>query len=815
MSTAIMTGANTWLKDLNLAGEPTEPLKRDGRAVFAVIDAALGSLGVNGAITVKAATRAALYADLAHGADTLAVVYNDSTSAYNGIYAKAGSSGAGSWSITNLALPSTFAADLAEVLVRIDETADNAAAAGAGAEVATEAAERAEIAAAAAEAIANSGQIEAGRGRAGLYGFTQPLRAGLFAAESSEQAFVEPYYRQAYEPVTLDEVAGWGFTGGGAYALGADGRLALFAPDTPRITSAGLAVAAATTNLALYSNALDNAAWTKSGTGVTANAATAPDGTATADRMVPTAGGGTHSFAQSVTVSAGRATFSVYAKADQVEWLAIQLVYTGDNPVSYFNVADAELGTVATGSAATSTIEVLAGGWRRLRISVNVPGGGFAANVYACSGNAGGSYVANGTDGIYLWGAQIEQGGLATNLVPTTGATASSVGDAAEVLFAPEGDFTIMIEADAPASDGVARILASVVGSVLEQRIVLYRNEDDIYALQVYNGSGLTVAAGVTDGAARRVRAAFASRAGETRAVFDAGEVLSIATARPEGLLRLWLGALAVGQGGELNGAIRARLIWSRAATDAELIAMTRAPVDAEAYELTQAEQALVDRFEQALTQHQQDDVPHALPSLRRLAEETAGKSGVWSVVAADTFTGSDGALSTVETGGQTWVALSGNAIHRIGGLAKTPSGTLRGTAFLTGFKDGQLEADLYPGLTSDSGTKEASLYFRYDSIGNHLMLQRTPNAAATLYRFIGGASTRMAQVVYRPYVAGERWKIRMVGPRIWVYRIAAGVEELLYDLTETQWQDKTGVGIRLDSTATADNFRFLGREAL
>jgi hypothetical protein len=118
--TAITDAANSAVRDFAVAGVPSsgdhEPLKTDIRAVFAVIDAALASLGVNGAITVKKATRSLLYADLAHAADVLAVVYNDATAAYNGIYVKVGASGAGSWSITGLALPSSFAADLAAVL---------------------------------------------------------------------------------------------------------------------------------------------------------------------------------------------------------------------------------------------------------------------------------------------------------------------------------------------------------------------------------------------------------------------------------------------------------------------------------------------------------------------------------------------------------------------------------------------------------------------------------------------------------------------------------------------------------------------------
>lgn len=121
--TAITEKANLEYRDMESPGSsvPNDPDKVGIRELFAVIDIALSSLGVNGAITVKKATLALLDADLAHAADTLAVVYNDSTAANNGIYAKVGGSGSGSWELTDLALPASFSSDLAEVLARIEE----------------------------------------------------------------------------------------------------------------------------------------------------------------------------------------------------------------------------------------------------------------------------------------------------------------------------------------------------------------------------------------------------------------------------------------------------------------------------------------------------------------------------------------------------------------------------------------------------------------------------------------------------------------------------------------------------------------------
>ncbi|WP_176526919.1 SGNH/GDSL hydrolase family protein [Rhizobium subbaraonis] len=103
------------------SSSPAEPDKSQIIALFKMIDALLSS-ALNGVLIGNAvvyATRSALYADLAHPANRLGIVYNDPTAGYNGIYIKAGSSGSGSWSITSLALPATFAADLSAVIAEV------------------------------------------------------------------------------------------------------------------------------------------------------------------------------------------------------------------------------------------------------------------------------------------------------------------------------------------------------------------------------------------------------------------------------------------------------------------------------------------------------------------------------------------------------------------------------------------------------------------------------------------------------------------------------------------------------------------------
>lgn len=159
---AITAAANLTYRDYVIPGDPGSgdhvPVKSEIRAVFAIIDTALGSLGVNGAISVNAATLVLLEANLAFDADTLAVVYNDPVSANNGIYVKTGASGFGTWDLTDLALPSTFADDIAAVLAQLETLAAAVAASAASQAAAETAAGEATASADSAEAASTASQ---------------------------------------------------------------------------------------------------------------------------------------------------------------------------------------------------------------------------------------------------------------------------------------------------------------------------------------------------------------------------------------------------------------------------------------------------------------------------------------------------------------------------------------------------------------------------------------------------------------------------------------------------------------------------------
>ena len=200
--------------------------------------------------------------------------------------------------------------------------------------------------------------------------------------------------------------------------------------------SLGLLVEEARTNTQTYSEQFDNAAWTKTGTTVTANAVTAPDGTLTADKLVNDSSTGTHiASGQGVTFAplTSGATFTCYFKAAELSQIAIG--YT--NTYVIFNLATGTVFSTVNsfGFTVTSSIQSFPNGWYRCSITVNTGGSAFNPSVTIWTADNSGniSYTGNGTSGIYVWGAQVEAGAYPTSYIPTTSATVTRAADVASM----------------------------------------------------------------------------------------------------------------------------------------------------------------------------------------------------------------------------------------------------------------------------------------------------------------------------------------------------------------------------------------------
>jgi hypothetical protein len=215
-----------------------------------------------------------------------------------------------------------------------------------------------------------------------------------------------------------------------ATRVNASGLIEAVASNVPRLDYLGsscprLLLEPQRTNLALYSEQINNAAWQSNLFGnwsvasVTANTSTAPDGTISADTISLTSP--LSNVLQRISVTASTAyTYSIYVKALPSQNYNGQLVLrvsTGNS-----NTLVNENFQVVNISSLVSTTE-----WKRFDITFTVPASGVNQVEVGISALNAASINAN----VLAWGAQLEAGSYATSYIPTLSATVTRVADAA------------------------------------------------------------------------------------------------------------------------------------------------------------------------------------------------------------------------------------------------------------------------------------------------------------------------------------------------------------------------------------------------
>ncbi len=192
-----------------------------------------------------------------------------------------------------------------------------------------------------------------------------------------------------------------------------------------------LMLEAATTNLLVRSAEFDNASWTRTSSTVTANAETAPDGTATADKFVETATNTVHEINQ-LEATTGTRTFSIYAKAGERSQISVMLSDVSSATVrARFDLATGAVLAVVGGGSWTglNASSVYAGnGWWRLSFT-GTPGAGTQVRAVLGLYNGADTYLGDGNSGLYIWGAQLESGAFATSYIATTSAQVTRAAD--------------------------------------------------------------------------------------------------------------------------------------------------------------------------------------------------------------------------------------------------------------------------------------------------------------------------------------------------------------------------------------------------
>jgi hypothetical protein len=174
------------------------------------------------------------------------------------------------------------------------------------------------------------------------------------------------------------------------------------------------------TNLVLRSEEF-NLIWSQINATITANVTTAPDGTSTADKLVENATNNQHRIDQTTTNAIGTNTFSVFAKKSERDSIWLRVGTSG----AYFDLTN---GTASGVIGVTTSIVNYGNGWYKCSIVRTSTVANEVVRINSAIG-INGTYLGDGTSGLFIWGAQLEAGSYPTSYIPTTTASVTRNAD--------------------------------------------------------------------------------------------------------------------------------------------------------------------------------------------------------------------------------------------------------------------------------------------------------------------------------------------------------------------------------------------------
>ena len=167
-------------------------------------------------------------------------------------------------------------------------------------------------------------------------------------------------------------------------------------------------------NLASYTEDFGNAYWTKANTTATLNATTAPNGSSTADLIIPSVLSAPHVIYTQPFIGASQiVTNTIYAKAAGYNFIGLSDAATGQ---AVINLSNGTIVSQDAGITASTPVNVGNGWWRCVITFTATTNRGLGVDIWSDGSKT--TFAGNGTSGVYLWGAQSELGSTATTYQP-------------------------------------------------------------------------------------------------------------------------------------------------------------------------------------------------------------------------------------------------------------------------------------------------------------------------------------------------------------------------------------------------------------
>ena len=269
-----------------------------------------------------------------------------------------------------------------------------------------------------------------------------------------------------------------------------EGLIEVVGNDIPRIdytdsSEGALLLEPSRTNSITYSNDFSKSIYGKINLTITANQGISPDGTQNANLLVPNAAVGnrylTNSTGSNLKIN------TVFLKKKELRYVKV------GNAQSNVLV-DLENGTISADSVSTNnfTIENYGNGWYRVScyntLDVNLQ-----IQIFFGIDGSGSNIATNGTDGVYIYGFEIQNGSYPTSYIPTNGSSVQRAAETcnesgnSEVFNDSEG--VLFADVSGLADDGTTRYIAVSNGSNNERVQIIYNSIANNIAMSIVSSN--------------------------------------------------------------------------------------------------------------------------------------------------------------------------------------------------------------------------------------------------------------------------------------------------------------------------------------
>lgn len=352
----------------------------------------------------------------------------------------------------------------------------------------------------------------------------------------------------------------------------------------------GLLSEAAATNLCLRSEELDQAPWNTSNVTITADATTAPDGTATMDKVVETAVTNQHLAYQLIAFAAStRYRFSMFVKAAERSQFPL-LVNGAGWSATYSALFDTATETFTFPDTAPQAqgYDSLPNGIYRIWFEQTTDGSGGSSNFQpGLAKNGVRVYAGTAGEGGYMWGAQVEavnnvSGGDRSSYIATAASTVARTVDGHSTTLSSiprlktpvDGSVIVRARIDRASTDMSRRLWQIDDGTANNLVRIVITSGTTVFAVILNGGISIASAIAGAIAAGQEFTVALCWHRNNFAVSLDGAAVVETTptAAIPSGLVTERLGHDQAGAN-HWNGPIARRVLYDRLLTNAQLVA--------------------------------------------------------------------------------------------------------------------------------------------------------------------------------------------------------------------------------------------------